>query len=274
MNIINTEGTVARSLGRVANIPYLCIGLDVENADTVLANTNNAEAFNFMARHSVSCSYFASQLSNTRNYTPLSFISDVYRHRGVTKPYNSSRSVVCKNITFTGSATIGGLDFLTFCTTLGRNIIVSLPGLSKFEFDFGSPIAIYGFGGTITSSRPDTVITLVMYLDNNVVYSGVVAQLPKVIADRAEIVISSPVQVNSTATLANVRFLSTQLIEYEEEVKSIVLARIDFTTNRPWSSQIPMAHFDLDEVILPSRITGLLHTTFPLTLGMEAKNET
>lgn len=278
MEFVNTNGTVARSLGRSANLPYVCIGLDVEDADIVLANTHTVEAFQFMARHAVSCFYFLSETSNPNSYTPLKFNSDVFRHRGVTKPFNSVRSVVCKNITFTGNpvpSLVHALGFLNFCTTLGTSFALLNVDqqISKLEFDFGSAINITGFAGTIAPGHVSIVTTLKMYLNDVEVYSGAPASLTTVVADRAELLFYSPSATVYSSTLTNIRFLSTSHVEYEEEVKSIMLARLDFTQNRPWSQQIPLAHYRLDEVVLPSNVTGLLRTTFPLTIGMEARNE-
>lgn len=278
MEFFNTNGTVARALGRAANQPYVCIGLDVEDADIVLANTHTVEAFQFMARHAVSCFYFLSETSNPNSYTPLKFNSDVFRHRGVTKPFNSVRSVVCKNITFTGTPSpisVHALSFLNFCTTLGPSFVLLNQDqtTSKLDFDFGSAIKITGFAGTIAPGHVSIVTTLKMYLNDVEVYSGAPASLTTVMADRAELLFYSPSATVYSSTLTNIRFLSSMSVEYEEDVRSILVAKLDFTTNRPWSQQIPMVHYSLDEVDLANLKTGLLRSTVPLVLALEGTYE-
>lgn len=277
MEFFNTNGTVARALGRAANQPYVCIGLDVENADIVLADTHSIEAFNFLARHAVSCFYFLGSASNPSSVTPLVFNSEVYRHRGVTKTYGSVRTVVCKSIEFEGvfASTSNCLSYLTMCSTLGASLALlnKDQSVSKLSFDFGSAIKISGFSGTITNGSPSTVVTLTMFNNDVVVYSGAPALLSNVIADRAELTFSVPIAGSFSTTLTNIRFLSSMSVEYEEDVRSILVAKLDFTTNRPWSQQISMVHYSLDEVDLANLKTGLLRSTVPLVLALEGTYE-
>lgn len=277
MKFADVKGTVARSLGRAPNLQYICVGLDVENADIVMQDTNTLEALHFLTKHSVACSLFLATQSTVDPFVSLSHNLDIFRNRGsVQHSQAGSRVVICKDVVCTGELLSNRCtDFLSFCSHLGREMKFNLPRETRIDFDFGSELLIDSFQAAVAKSRTDTVITFKLYRNDIEVYSVALAgQLNSIntVADRAAITFESPVQLVSTASITNPRFVTKQYVEYNEEVKSILIIRLDtVATPTRWSPQIACVHYDLNDVDLVTNMTNQLESTFPIMIGLEAR---